>query len=229
MKNHSSAAVMTYPPAPWHLYGNALQTFHLIDVEKAKAFVPSDLDVVSVLPGKTLGGVYVSVYDADSTFNYHELIVVSALVRYKGTIGSWVSHIYVDHPGSLAGGRSIWGLPKEMAEFTWGSEAISVTQADKPLCQVQYGSGGLPLSFWGKSKIRGSVFGGLAEDIMVFEGSFEARLKWVGCHLTISTESPFVNLGLGRPVFAIQFQNLYLTANTPAIVGQWTSRQQVVI
>jgi acetoacetate decarboxylase len=50
---------------------------------------------------------------------YSELIVIAGLVRYSGQIGGWVSHIYVDNADSVAGGRNIWGLPKELAEFIW--------------------------------------------------------------------------------------------------------------
>jgi acetoacetate decarboxylase len=214
---------MTYPPAPWHLYGNALQSFHLIDWESAKALVPSDLEIVSVLPGKTLGSLYLSAYDSRSTLSYHELIVVAALVRYQGTIGSWVSHIYVDHPESVEGGRNIWGLPKEMADFTWGDRDIQVAQGNTPLCQAQYGQAELPLSLWGKSNLSGNVFGGLAQDILAFQGSFEARLKWIQCRFTIPTESPFAAMNLGHPWVTLQFHDLHLTANTPSIAGQWTS------
>ena len=48
---------MSYPPAPWHLYGSAVESFHAIDVDRAKQFVPVDLEIVSVLPGKTVGSV----------------------------------------------------------------------------------------------------------------------------------------------------------------------------
>jgi hypothetical protein len=214
---------MTYPPAPWNLYGKAMQSFHLVDLERAKALVPSDFEIVSVLPGKTLGGLYLSLYEANSTLRYHELIVVTALVRYQGTIGSWISHIYVDHPESVAGGRNIWGLPKEMADFTWGDRDVKVAQGNTALCHAQYGQVGLPLSLWGKSKIRGNVFGGLAQDILAFQGNFEAQLKWIPCRLTIPSESPFAAINLGHPWFTIQFLNLHLTANAPSIAGQWTS------
>jgi acetoacetate decarboxylase len=214
---------MSYPPAPWHLYGYALQSNHLIDVAKAKELVPADLEIVSVLPGKTLGGLYLSIYDAQSTLEYHELIVTPALVRYQGQIGSWISHIYVDHRESLAGGRNIWGLPKEMADFTWNDRQVQVAQGDRPLCQVQYSQAGLPLSLWGKSKISGNVFAGLDENILAFPGDFEARLKWISCHLTIPAASPFAKLNLGHPWFTLQFNELHLTANTPVVVGKWTT------
>jgi acetoacetate decarboxylase len=216
---------MPYPPAPWHLYGYALQSNHLVDLARAKEFVPADLEIVPVLPGKTLGSLYLSVYDANSTLKYHELIVVAALVRYKGKIGSWVSHIYVDNLESVAGGRDVWGLPKEMADFTWNNQDIQVAQGDRSLCRVQYGQGGLPLSLGGKSRIIGNGFSGLAEDILAFAGDFEAGLKWVSCDITIPAESPFAKLNLGHSWLTLQFNELHLTANTPTVVGQWTSER----
>lgn len=213
---------MTYPPPPWHLYGNALQSFHLIDLEIAKILVPPDLEVVSVLPGKTLGGLYLSVYGANSTLSYHELIVVAALVRFQGIIGSWISHIYVDNHDSVQGGRNIWGLPKEMADFIWDDHLIEVSQGNTPLCQAKFSQAGVTLSLWNKSKISGNVFGGLAQDILIFQGNFETRLKWIQARFSIPSESPFSMLNLGNPLVTLQMRDLHLTANAPSVAGQWS-------
>lgn len=215
---------MNYPPAPWNLYGNALQSFHLVDVEKAKAFVPKDLEIISVLPGKTLGCLYLSIYDVQSTLRYHELIVVPAMVRYRDKVGAWISHIYVDALESVAGGRNIWGLPKEMADFTWGARDVKVVQGNHLLCQFQYESFELPLSLWAKSQVSVDVFGGLAEDILVFQGEAESWLKWIQCRLTIPFKSPFAALQLGHPWFAVRFGDLHLKANIPSVAGQWTGQ-----
>jgi acetoacetate decarboxylase len=215
---------MTYPPAPWNLFGNALYSLHLIDLERAKTLVPSDLEVICVLPGKTLGGLYLSVYNTNSSLSYHELIVVAALVRYKKTIGFRISHIYVDHPDSMAGGRNIWGLPKEMAEFIWRDRQLKVCQGNIALCQVRYSRIGLPLPFLKKFKIGGNVFGGLAQDILLLQGDFEAELKWIKYRLIVPPGSPIAEVNLGHPWFTVQLSNLHLVANVPSIVGQWTSK-----
>ena len=213
---------MSYPPAPWHLYGSAVESFHAIDVDRAKQFVPVDLEIVSVLPGKTVGSVYLSVYESNSTLQYHELIVAPALVRYQEKIGAWISHIYVDSATSVAGGRNIWGLPKQMADFSWSDRQIAVSQNNISLCQVDRSQIELPLSFWDKFKISGNVFGGLERDILSFQGDVEAELKWHPFHLNIPVESSFAALDLGSPWFTIQFDRLHLTANAPSIVGNWT-------
>jgi acetoacetate decarboxylase len=43
---------------------------------------------------------------------YNELIIIAAVLGYKGKFGAWISHIYVDNPDSVAGGREIWGYLK---------------------------------------------------------------------------------------------------------------------
>lgn len=74
---------MTYPPAPWTLKGFAMQTLQLIDSAQARVFVPPELQIVCVLPGKTLGVMYVASYGPESVLTYNELIVVPALTRYR--------------------------------------------------------------------------------------------------------------------------------------------------
>jgi acetoacetate decarboxylase len=220
LKTFTESIDMSYPPSPWHLYGTALQTLHAIDLATAKQFVPPDFDIVAVLPGKTVGSVYLSVYESNSTLQYHELIVAPALVRYQGKIGAWISHIYVDNSQSVEGGRNIWGLPKQMADFSWDDRQVNVSQANHCLCRVDRSSLALPLSFWGNFKISGNVFGGLEREILAFRGDVTARLKWQPLNLHIPAASPFAPLDLGNPFFSVGFDRLQLTANSPSIVGQ---------
>lgn len=210
---------MSYPAAPWHLYGTALQSLHAIDVEQAKQFVPLDFDIVSVFPGKTVGSVYLSVYEPHSTLQYHELIVVPALVRYRGKIGAWISHIYVDNPLSVEGGRNIWGLPKQMADFAWDARQVTVSKDNNLLCRVDRSSIEVPLSFGQKIKVSADVFGGLERDILAFQGNLEGQPSWSPFRLNVPAQSPFAAIELGDPLFTVQFDGLHLKANPPAIVG----------
>lgn len=167
---------MTYPPAPWHLKGYAVQTLNLLDMKTSRPFIPPELEIVSILPGKTLGGVYLSVYESGSLLQYNELIVVAGLVRYQDRIGSWISHIYVDSEESVAGGRNIWGLPKEMAEFTWEDEQIVVKQSDSLLCRLYYKSSWLNLSTWWQQKFSADGYSGLKSDLLRFTSRFKAKI-----------------------------------------------------
>jgi acetoacetate decarboxylase len=220
VETHWIGTIMFYPAAPWQLYGTALQSLHAIDLATARQFVPVDFEIVPVLPGKTVGSLYLSVYEPSSTLEYHELIVAPALVRYRGKIGAWISHIYVDNPVSVAGGRNIWGLPKELADFTWHDRDLTVSQGNTLLCRVDRSAMKLPLSFWGKLKIGGDVFGSLDRDILSFRGDVETGLKWTPFQLSIPTESPFFAVNLGNPWLTVQLDNLHLTANAASSVGR---------
>lgn len=216
---------MPYPTAPWTLQGYAFQTLQLIDVEQVRPLIPPEFEIVSVLPGKTVAGVYLSCYGSGSVLEYSELIVNPAILRYCGKIGGWVSHIYVDSADSVAGGREIWGLPKELAEFTWekGSRTVSgyensvvVRQGEQTLCRLNYNQPnfGLPLPF------SADVFSTLSASILLFKGELKGRLGLVGSQLQVPSESPFANLGLERPWLTIYCNEMRFVAGAPEVVGQ---------
>ncbi|AFZ59922.1 acetoacetate decarboxylase family protein [Anabaena cylindrica FACHB-243] len=211
---------MTYQTAPWRLEGYAIQTLHLVDIKQAVPFVPSELEIVSLFPGKTLAGTYVSSYQAGSLLEYNELIVVPAFVRYQGHIGAWISHIYVDHEDSVAGGREIWGLPKEMAEFSWDNHGkVSVRQNQKNLYQLCYKKGLLSLSTWWQQEFRGNAFGGLGSELLYFQNNFKSQISFLKANLEIPQHSPFASLSLGQPWLTLNLQKLELVAGVPKLLG----------
>ena len=213
---------MPYPSAPWTLKGYALQTLmQLVDIDKARPLIPPELEIVSIWPEKTLGGVYISSYGAGSVMEYNELIVVAAIVNYAGKLGAWISHIYVDNSDSVAGGREIWGLPKEMAEFTWekgNQDRVIVRQGDRLLCQLTYSqpSWDLPLS------LTANIFNYFEHNLMFFQGEFNSRIGLVSSKLDIPNESPFATLNLTQPWFTIYCDDLNLLAGAPEVLGQST-------
>jgi acetoacetate decarboxylase len=216
---------MVYSPAPWHLQGYAVQTLQLVDVARVRPLVPSDLEIVCLLPGKTLGGIYISSYGLGSVMEYNELIVVSAIASYAGKWGAWISHIYVDNPNSVAGGREIWGLPKELAQFNWeGSDSVkasplgyrvTVSQGNLQLCSLNYSQQGLvfPLPF------SGNVFSAASTNLLMFKGEFQSRIALIKCEVEIPEESSFASLNLGQPLLAVSCEDMRLIAGAPEVVG----------
>ncbi len=216
---------MLYPPAPWNLQGYAIATLQLVDVALVRPLVPSELEIISLFPGKTLGGIYISSYGLGSVMEYNELIVVSAIANYAGKWGPWISHIYVDNPNSVAGGREIWGLPKEIAQFSWeGSDLIkasslgyriTVRQGNSQLCSLNYSqqSWALPLS------LSGNFFSANSSNLLFFKGEFQSRTGLIGGELEILEDSPFASLNFGQPWLTVACEDLRLIANAPEIVG----------
>jgi acetoacetate decarboxylase len=107
-----------HPPAPWRLAGPAAIVPALVPLERARSHVPSDMHVIRVLPGHTLGGFVAVTYEHGSTLMYNEIVVCGALVRTtRGPAGLWVSALWVDSEASVSGGRQIWKLPKDLGSF----------------------------------------------------------------------------------------------------------------
>jgi acetoacetate decarboxylase len=106
-----------HPPAPWRLGGPSLVVPALVPMRNARQAIPDSLSIVPVAPGHTLGGLIAVTYEAGSTLSYSELIACAGMVRSGRHVGGWISHIWVDDQQSVNGGRGIWKLPKDLAEF----------------------------------------------------------------------------------------------------------------
>jgi len=215
---------MSYPQSPWNLQGYAFQTLHFLDVSRVSASIPSALEIVSIWSGKTLGGVYIASYTQGSALIYNELIVVSAIVRHQNKIGAWVSHIYVDNPDSVAGGREIWGLPKELAQFTWQTHnvlSVQVKQETHLLCELNCN---WQLPGW-QQPISGSAFSVLNANLMSFVGHGNLKLHLANVDLHIPGESSFSGLELGQPWLGLYLNPLSLTVQTPFQVSELQEKQ----
>ena len=215
---------MTYPQPPWIIQGYGFQSLQLLDIDRVSSLIPSTLEVVSVLPGKTLGGVYIASYSEGSTLLYNELIVISSIVRCASKFGVWISHIYVDNPDSVAGGREIWGLPKELAQFTWQTHnvlSVQVKQETHLLCELNCN---WQLPGW-QQPISGSAFSVLNADLMSFVGQGNLKLHLANVDLHIPGESSFSELELGQPWLGLYLNPLSLTVQTPFRVSEFQEKQ----
>lgn len=143
------------------------------------------------------------------------MIVAPALVRRGFWPGFWISHIFVDHPASQAGGREIWGLPKELAQFTWETvaegmhvearrESTSLAAFD---CHPAAWGVLLPFLLPAISR-KGSRY-------LKFLGTGRARLGLVRGRIELPAESPFAALGFGEVPRLLNLKTLNLTAHPP--------------
>ncbi len=211
---------MPYPQPPWTLKGYAIQTLQLVSIERSHLFIPAEFEIISVWPGKTLGGIYLSTYGAGSALEYHELIVVAGMVKYENKFGAWISHIYVDHPDSLAGGQEIWHLPKQLAEFSWADSSsdrklITVIQGSNTLCSLSYGK----QSFAWRLPLSGIAFSASATNLFYFKAKSEGLFGTVPCELAVPTASPFAQLQFHQPWLTAYCEQLQLTVEAPELIG----------
>ncbi|WP_066374817.1 MULTISPECIES: acetoacetate decarboxylase family protein [unclassified Anabaena] len=207
---------MPYPLAPWTLTGYAIQTLHIINIERVRSLIPPELNIISLWPSKTIASVYFASYCSGSVLEYNELIVVPAVVAYGGKIGAWISHIYVDNSDSMAGGREIWGLPKKLAEFHREQAGyITVRQANQTLSTLHYK---LPGFAW-RQKLSISTFSTLGKDLVIFPAECESLLGMVASHLEVPADSAFAQIGLGQPFLTLNYQQMNLQVAAPKFVS----------
>jgi acetoacetate decarboxylase len=184
-----------YPPAPWRLRGRAAIHVQPVATAAAARVVPASFPIVSIAPGVTLGAVCIAEYLTGSTLEYHELIVVAALVRHRGKLGGWIAQIYVDDDRSLAAGREIWGLPKELARFDDDAgERSIVWRGATPLCTLERPRGRARL----RVPVLAPVLGVLDRHALWFQAIGSARCRVGLGRIDVPAASPLAGLGFDR-------------------------------
>ncbi|MFE4105754.1 acetoacetate decarboxylase family protein [Almyronema epifaneia] len=215
----TSDSTVAYPAAPWHLSGSAIQTVQPISLARSRRYIPANYEIVQIWPGFTLGGLYVAHYLAGSTLSYHELIVIAGVVRYAHKLGFWISHLYVDNPISVAGGREIWGLPKQMAAFSRSETPqinIAIAQANTPFCQFAAQARPLPLP---PLYLPVAAFGQPFARTGWFTASARFQLqRLTSVQIQVPASSPFVGLQLDSPWLAFRLKSLQLEVNAPQLL-----------
>lgn len=188
-----------------------MQVLRLVPISTARAFVPDELKIVPILPGRTLAGIHLADYRPGSILTYKELLVVPAIVRRGRKVGFWISHIYVDDETSVAGGREIWGLPKEMVDFKWEDGRIQVEQAGQALCDFSYelprSLGRLPVVMPNLSQLNGQL--------LYSKANIRGELGLGRGDLHIPATAPYGGLGLNGSGRVFHFHNLEFIASSP--------------
>ena len=101
----------SYPPAPWQMHGQLW-----LSLFRVRAGDHPDRE-----PG--IYGAALVRYEEPSPLTYSELLVAH-VVKTGGSPAKAVSitDIWVDSPASVAGGRALWAIPKDLCDFTFRSE-----------------------------------------------------------------------------------------------------------
>ncbi|WP_044379037.1 acetoacetate decarboxylase family protein [Streptomyces cyaneogriseus] len=107
---------MTYPPEPWYLEGRLYLSVWLTPRRAAADALPPGVRPVT-LAGRALVGTAWAVYEGDGVLRYRE-VLRAVLARRRCRPLATITGIWVDSEESRAGGRALWGVPKEPAVFT---------------------------------------------------------------------------------------------------------------
>lgn len=189
-------------PPPWRLTGPMASMVGFVDVAAVRPMIPEDVQVIPVVPGKTMGALLIADYQDGATVRYSELVVVGAITRSSGRLGVWMTHVYVNNGESLKSGIEIYGLRKELAEFdwTWGEHpTVRVHQDDLVLAEFAWQRPRVAVPLPMRWDVNGTVRG----DRRRFKGRGTVSGTFRGAEVKIPPSSPFASLRLDRPLAAL--------------------------
>ena len=105
----------SYPPEPWDLHGHAYVGTWLVPVADLPAPHSPATRPITIF-GRGIVGAAFFVYEEPSPLTYDE-IMATVLVREGWRLRVSITHIWVNSPASRDGGRELWAIPKDLAEF----------------------------------------------------------------------------------------------------------------
>jgi hypothetical protein len=104
-----------YPAEPWDLHGHAYIGVWLLPRDRTPAPHSPATRTVTIF-GRAVVCAAFFVYEQPSPLTYDE-IMATVLVRQGWRPRVSITHIWVDSPASRDGGRELWAIPKDLAEF----------------------------------------------------------------------------------------------------------------
>ncbi|MFG2478807.1 acetoacetate decarboxylase family protein [Streptomyces fagopyri] len=210
-----------YPKEPWQLAGQMYLSMWLVARHELPE-VPLGTRPVTVAGRGVVGAAWV-VYENDSVLSYNELLR-AVLVRVGTRPRVCITDIWVDSETSKAGGRALWGIPKEMADFdldrTDGLTA-SAKSHDGLLAGAAFRPGrGLP----GRWPLSYRVAQTLAGRLKTSPVRSRTALSLAWADWTASDSGPLRALGLSRPLISVELSDFQIRFGDPA-TGPPTGRE----
>jgi acetoacetate decarboxylase len=142
-------------------------------------------------PAGVYGAAFVS-YQEGSPLTYSELLVARPVTTDADGRRVTITDIWVDSPASVAGGRELWAIPKELCDFTLDAAHTgplsttewSATAGRTPICSARFrdvSRAAVRLPFKGGTWQPGLPDTGGAERTATLQGSAKtlpARARW---------------------------------------------------
>lgn len=134
-------------PAPWSLSGKG----YILLYRFSKPFVEEKSNIPEFLKGHFIGGLGTLMlvdYSTSDAGPYGEMLLIPGKFRHKNKKLNTISKIYVSTMTSVENGRRNWGIPKELADFSFRSteshtEKVSIFSGDHTIAEFTLKSGKL--------------------------------------------------------------------------------------
>ncbi|WP_121256371.1 acetoacetate decarboxylase family protein [Nocardioides ferulae] len=131
-----------YPPEPWDLAGQGWITLWRVPLD-ALPQLPFSARALH-LRGQALVATAFVAYSEAGLMAYDELLA-AVVVRHGRRVGLSITDIWVDSPSSRAGGRELWGIPKDLADFDRSDDGrLAARREDAPIAAATFRPRGVP-------------------------------------------------------------------------------------
>jgi hypothetical protein len=144
-----------------------------------------------------VGAVWVD-YQPGGVLSYRELMT-TLLVRRGWRVVPTVTHIWVDSAASRDGGRALWGIPKELARFSFGAGTFA---AREDTGAIAHATMRRRVQLPGRWPVRFSVVQQLGGRAKVSPVRSTARVELAAATFTAEPGGPLAFLTGRRPLLA---------------------------
>ncbi len=132
-------------PAPWTLSGKG----YILLYKFSKSFVEEKSNLPEFLKGQFTGGfgtLMLVDYSTSDAGPYGEMLIIPGKFKHKGKKLNTISKIYVSTMASVENGRKNWGIPKELADFSFQgtgprTEKVSISSGENSIAEFTLKSG----------------------------------------------------------------------------------------
>ncbi|QRP43731.1 acetoacetate decarboxylase family protein [Amycolatopsis sp. FDAARGOS 1241] len=194
-----------YPPEPWHLAGQAHLSVWLLPVAR----LPKLPEGAEPLVAGGHAPVCTAWFDyrAPGQLTYHELLCATAI---RGGLAASITDIWVDSASSRAGGRELWGIPKDLATLDFTGDrtftAAAATAGGWIATAAFTRRAGLPAALPTRFEIAQALGGRLKRSPV----SSRAKLHAAAADWSINPSGPLGFLAGRRPIVSAQLRDFKL-------------------
>lgn len=195
---------MTYPPEPWELRGQMYVS--VWPVPRAQLPPLPEALAAEVRPltvaGRGLVGTAWVDYGPGGVLQYRELLSAVLVRRARRPLVSIVD-IWVDSPASRAGGRELWGIPKELAEL----EVTATGARAGTIAEARLAAG---LRLPGRWPTRFSVIQALGGSTKISPVRARAAIRLAKATWQVVPDGPLAYLAGRRPLLTLALRDFHM-------------------
>lgn len=199
-----------YPPAPWDLAGTGHLSTWRVPLADLPA-LPNGVHAMSVRGTASVTTAFVD-YSPAGLMAYRELLA-AVLVRHGRRPALCITDIWVDNAVSLAGGRALWGIPKDLARFTGLAAQLPSGTAGGPIASAHFRPRRVP-SLPLPLALPGSVVQTRDGETTATPIRASGRLRAARARWRFDPEGPLAWLGRARPVASVVAEDFALRFGT---------------